>query len=277
MKMKNIISFMLLALLAGACSKDEIMLFDRDEAGVYFQASWKTSSYATSERYTDSTEYSFSIVSDTVTEVIVDTRIRTLGKVKDYPRPVKVSVDAEHTTAIEGIHYEADFDAAVIPAGKSSVSFPVKFFRTADLEGHKFRLMLKLEDNDYFKVYFNEQRNTSVYYATGEQVMADRYLFIVSEIYTEPSYWYYAEGTFGVWTVAKFRFINKICGLSVEDWDRGGASDSKVHSGRFPIFGYMVRNALQELADAGTPVLDDNGDYMQLSPLYEVDYSDYVK
>lgn len=108
--------------------------------------------------------------SDTVVEIILTTKIRTMGKVRDYPRPVKLVIDTENTTAIEGVHYEMNPEDAVIPAGESSVSFPVRFFRTSDLGDRKIQLMLKLEDNEYFKVYFNEQKNTNVYYATGEQL-----------------------------------------------------------------------------------------------------------
>ncbi len=274
MRIKNILSFMLLFFIVGACSENEIMLFDRGEAGVYFQVGSQNSMFVNSEKYVDSIDYSFSIVSDTVTEIVLTTVIRTMGKVKDYPRPVKLVIDTENTTAIEGVHYEMDPDVAVIPAGESDVSFPVKFFRTSDLGDQKIRLMLKLEDNEHFKVYFNEQKNTNVYYATGEQIMADRYQFIISEIYTEPSYWTsYATEYFGSWSVAKFRFVNKVCEIPVEDWQRGGYSDSRVQAGRFPIYANLVRNMLQELADAKTPELDDDGTYMQLGPNYEVDYS----
>ena len=273
MKIKNVLLFVLLFFLVGACSKDEIMLFDRGEAGVYFQVGSQTAMFVNSEKYVDSTDYSFSIVSDTVTEIVLTTEIRTMGKVKDYPRPVKLVIDTENTTAIEGVHYEMNLETAVIPAGKSHVSFPVKFFRTSDLGDRKIRLMLKLEDNEYFKVYFNEQKNTNVYYATGEQIMANRYKFLISEIYTKPSYWSFAEEYFGSWSVAKFRFVNKVCEIPVEDWQRGGHTGSRVQAGRFPIYAYMVRNVLQELADVKTPELDDDGTYMQLGPNFEVDYS----
>ena len=37
----------------------------------------------------------------------------------------------------------------------------------------------------------------------------------------------------------------------------------------------LFRKELQALADAGTPVIDEDGSYMQLMPPYEVDYSAY--
>ena len=276
--MKKFLLYLCAALLLGACQEDEIMLFDREEAGVYFQYGGQTRLYINSEAYYDTLSYSFSTASDTVTEVILETRIRTMGKVKDYPRSIALSVDEENTTAIEGTHYEIDFTKAVIPAGEGEIMFPVKFLRAPDLMDKRVQLMLKLEDNEHFKVYFNEQKNTNVYTSVGEQIMANRFRFTVSEIYTEPSYWgSFAGDILGEWSVAKFRFVNNVCEIPVEDWNRGGYDDSKVQAGRFPIYGIMVRNELQRLADAGTPVLDDDGSYMQLGPNYEVDYSDYIE
>ena len=271
--MKKLMYFLFSILLLGACQKNDIMLFDRDEAGIYFQYGGQTRLYINSEAYYDTLSYSFSTASDTVTEVILETRVRMMGKVKDYPRPVALSVDAEQTTAIEGVHYELNLDTVVIPAGESETMVGVKFLRAADLMGKRVQLVLKLEENEYFKIYFTEQNNTNVYYGAETKIMADRFRFTVSEIYTEPGYWSFALDAFGEWSIAKFRFVNTVCEIPVEDWNRGGYDDSKVQAGRFPIYALMVQNELQERADAGNPVLDDDGSFMQLGPNYQVDYS----
>ncbi len=277
MKTKYILLLPLIFMAAIACQKDDIMLFESEEAGIYFQSGGQMRRFVNYEQYVDSTDFSFSVTPETLTDTILTARIRTMGNVKDYPRPVKLTVDAANTTAMAGTHYDADFSAAVIPAGASEVFFPVKFHRTPDLGDQKITLVLKLEDNEHFKIYFTEQKNTNVYYETGEQIMADRYKFIVSEIYTKPSYWSFCESVFGPWTVAKFRFVNKTLEIPIEDWQRGGYADSKVQAGRFPVQGYIVRNALQTLADAGTPLRDDDGHYMQLGTNYRVDYSAYLE
>ena len=85
----------------------------------------------------------------------------------------------------------------------------------------------------------------------------------------------FGQEFFGDWTVNKFKYVNKICEIPASDWNSAGYSYSKVQYGRFKYYAIMVRNALQAAADAGTPVLDDDGSYMQLSPAYEVDYSAY--
>lgn len=273
MKMKN--SLWLLLLLCTACQQKDIMLFDREEAGVYFQAGFRPSNYVSTEKYSDSTDYSFSVLPDSVKSVVLSTTICTMGKTKDYPRPVKLTVDRENSTAVQGIHFDVDTAGAVIPAGESRIIFPVTFFRTKDLINGSFQLVLRLQDNEHFKVYFNEQKSTNIYTSSAGNIRADAYKFVISEVYTEPYEWWYTEAYFGRWSVTKFLFINKTLNISVVDWENAGASDSKMIMGRYPIYAYALRAALQELADAGTPVMDEDGDYMQLGRGYEVDYSAY--
>ena len=273
--MKKLIYILLAApLFFVACDQDEIPTFDNEDAGVYFQYGGQTRLYINIDQYYDSVAYSFSTAADTVTQHVIETRIRTLGKVRDYDRPVKVVVDHEGTTMTEGVHYRANLDNVVIPAGASEVQVPVTFFRTPDLEDQRLTLMLKVEPNEHFMVPFTSQKSTNVYYSQGEIIRADRFLFSVSEIYTMPFYWaYFGNEYFGNWSVSKFKYINRICEIPASDWERGGNSDSKVQLGRFVYYAYKVRNALQEAADAGNPVLDDDGSFMQLGSAYQVDYS----
>ena len=43
----------------------------------------------------------------------------------------------------------------------------------------------------------------------------------------------------------------------------------------FNYYAVKLRVYLQQMADAGTPVREDDGSFMQLGPGYEVDYSAY--
>lgn len=275
--MKKLLYILMVApLLFFSCNQDEIVTFEDDIEGIYFQTGGQTRLYLNIDQYYDSTAYSFAIAGDTVTQHTLSARLRTMGKVRDYDRPVKVVVDQEHTTAVEGKHFRVDFSKIVIPAGESEVQVPVTFFRTPDMQNQQFDVSIKVEPNEYFTVPFTTQKNTNVYYDQGQQIKADRYVFTVSEIYTRPSYWdIFGQEFFGDWTVNKFKYVNKICEIPASDWNNAGSSYSKVRYGRFKYYAIMVRNALQAAADAGTPVLDDDGSYMQLSPAYEVDYSAY--
>ena len=139
------------------------------------------------------------------------------------------------------------------------------------------RLALRLEDNEYFKCYFPEYKNMNTYTATGVQIHGDSFSFTLSEMYTIPWYWRAIIETdyFGEWTPKKFVLINAVCGFTMSDWNSAGGTGAKIIYGRCGFFATMVQKYLQEQADAGTPVLDSDGKYMQLHPDYAVDYSRY--
>ena len=138
------------------------------------------------------------------------------------------------------------------------------------------RLVLRLEDNEYFKCYFPEYKNTNAYSYTGVMIHGNLFAFSVSEMYTEPGYWTdFGTEFFGNWTPEKYVVVNSVCGLTPTDWSGAGYAGAKVQYGRFNFFALAVQKYLQEQADAGTPELDSDGEYMQLDPSYSVDYSRY--
>ena len=276
MKWKIILFVSSLTLVFCACEKQDISVFTTDDSGIYFQ---RVTSYiynSTTEYYGDSVAYSFASAKASVKNVVLSATIRTMGKVVDYDRPFKVVVDQEGTTAIEGKHYEVNLDTVVVPAGKSTAYVRVRFFRTDDMMEKAVRLAIRLEDNEYFKCYFPEYKNTNAYSATGVMIHGDEFVFSLSEMYTEPWYWsMFGDGFFGNWTPKKFLVVNSVCGLSAADWDNAGYAGAKIQYGRFNFFTTTVQKYLQEQADAGTPELDSDGSYMQLAPSYSVDYSRY--
>lgn len=266
-------------LLFAACNQDEIPTFDSDDAGIYFQTGGQTRFFINIDQYYDSTRVTFSEADDNVTDTVLYARLRTLGKVRDYDRSVRVVVDTENSTAIEGTHFRADLASVVIPAGKSEVQVPVTFLRAADLRTNEVRLMLKVEANDNFTVPFTKQKSTNVYSALGDTIMADRYLFVVNEFYSEPALWgMFGDNPWGAWSVAKQRLLSRLFNLTAFDWSLEGWStgEGKLLPARYPYFAVKLRNYLQQMADEGTPVYDDDGSFMQLGAGYEVDYSNVI-
>ena len=276
MKLKYIYLVTFLLALSVSCQKDDIMTFNLEDTGIYFQNGGQTRLFINSESYYDSIDFSFGVTSEHVKDTIIYAKLKTMGKVKEYDRPVKMSIDAAYTTAEEGKHYTVDLSKAVIPAGSSSIEFPITLHRASDLMNNKVQLMLKLEDNEHFKIIFTEQKNTNVHADEGAQIMADRFKIIISEIYTQPGYWRNATDYFGTWTIDKYKYINNYLDISIEDWETNwGRDGSKINGGKFPVYAYIIQNALQEAADAGTPVMDGD-QYMQLGDKYQVDYSAYL-
>lgn len=258
-----------------SCNEDEIVTFDSDDAGIYFQSGGQRYFFINIDDYVDSTYYSFSEEADGVTEHVLSARLRTLGKVRDYDRKVRVVVDTENSTAIEGTHFRADLNNVVIPAGASEVQVPVTFLRHPSLLEQEVILMLKVEDNENFKVPFERQKNTNVYYATGDTIRANRYVFAVNEFYSEPMLWTMFGSACGTWSVKKQRLMSQLFDLTSYDWSLDGwrNGDGKVLPMRFTYFAIKMRIYLQGMADAGTPVTEADGSFMQLGPGYEIDYS----
>ncbi len=274
MKWKIILFILNLNIIFSACEKQDIPVFTTADTGIYFQ---RVSSYrGTIEYYADTISYSFVSSSETLKDTVLFATVRTMGKVAEYDRPFKVVIDQEETTAVEGVHYELDLDSVIMLAGTSTAFVRVRFFRTKDMMEKAVRLALRLEDNEYFKCYFPEYKNTNVYEAVGEMISGNLFTFSLSEMYTEPSYWSMFGGNFfGVWTPKKYIVVNSVCGLTLKDWDDAGLTGAKVSYGRFGFFAAAVQKYLQEQADAGTPEVDSDGRYMQLAPSYSVDYSRY--
>lgn len=260
-----------------SCDKKEIPVFASDDAGIYFQRLTNAVYGSTTEYYGDSTDFSFAGTNAYYTSHVLYAPVLTMGKVVDYDRPFKVVVDMEETTAVEGKDFEIELDSLVIKAGTSKAEVPVRIIRTKTLLEKTLKIVLRLQENEHFKCYLETYKNTNLYTAKGEQISGVRYVFTFNEMYTQPNFWknYAEKDYFGEWTAKKYQVVNQVCGLTPIDWQYANYYGYKMQSARLPFFARTVRIYLQEQADAGNPVTDSDGKYMQLAPNYEVDYSDY--
>ena len=260
-----------------SCDKKEIPVFASDDAGIYFQRLTNAVYGSTTEYYGDSTDFSFAGTNAYYTSHVLYAPVLTMGKVVDYDRPFKVVVDMEETTAVEGKDFEIELDSLVIKAGTSKAEVPVRIIRTETLLEKTLKIVLRLQENEHFKCYLETYKNTNLYTAKGEQISGVRYVFTFNEMYTQPNFWknYAEKDYFGEWTAKKYQVVNQVCGLTPIDWQHANYYGYKMQSARLPFFARTVRIYLQEQADAGNPVTDSDGKYMQLAPNYEVDYSDY--
>lgn len=260
-----------------SCDKKEIPVFASDDAGIYFQRLTNAVYGSTTEYYGDSTDFSFAGTNAYYTSHVLYAPVLTMGKVVDYDRPFKVVVDMEETAAVEGKDFEIELDSLVIKAGTSKAEVPVRIIRTETLLEKTLKIVLRLQENEHFKCYLETYKNTNLYTAKGEQISGVRYVFTFNEMYTQPNFWknYAEKDYFGEWTAKKYQVVNQVCGLTPIDWQYANYYGYKMQSARLPFFARTVRIYLQEQADAGNPVTDSDGKYMQLAPNYEVDYSDY--
>lgn len=267
-------TIMAILFLLTACQKEEVETYDLNESKVYFQVQ-NFSSANGRVGYTTQISYSFVGAKETVTNAIFRGIIQLLGKVENYDRKVKIVIDRENTTMTEGEDYEINLDTIVIKANENQVNLEVRFLRNASFMTQKEKLVLKLEPNEYFTVLEKYKSVNTWSNTTAEYLDGSRYTFIIDEIYSEPGSWatLKAENYFGTWTAVKYTFINNFFGFSLDDWYLINAAGSKITAGRMPYYATQLQKELQRRADESSPVLDENGSYMQLPEPYQVDYS----
>ncbi|MGM9803720.1 MAG: DUF4843 domain-containing protein [Muribaculaceae bacterium] len=279
MKIKNIaysIMALAAATVATSCQTEEIELFTTDDSMVYFQKTTMVTSSG-NEGYGNSTSFSFVGYTEKMTSVTFAGEIRTMGKVRDYDRAVKVVVDEENTTMIAGVDYEVDLDTVRIPAGKNLTKLNVKFLRNLRLRDEALTLVLRLEPNENFSVLTKYKSSNSYSASANDTINGSLYSFKIDEVYSCPASWYTlnANNYFGAWTATKFIYINQTLGFELDDWTWINGAGSKITAGRMPYYAIKLQKILQAAADEGNPVYDEDGKFMQLGDSYRVDYSNY--
>lgn len=126
MKNKWILSILAFSSMFVACKKETIDLYEMDDAKIYFQMqSYSSSNGAVG--YSNSTTYSFVGVNQKVEGLTFRATVQLMGKVVDYDRACKITIDADSTTMVQGVDYEIDLDTLKIRAGRNSASFGVRF------------------------------------------------------------------------------------------------------------------------------------------------------
>ena len=264
------------AAAATSCQTEEIELFTTDDSMVYFQ---KTTMFTSSgnEGYGNSTSFSFVGYNEKMTSVTFAGEIRTMGKVRDYDRAVKVVVDEEKTTMVAGVDYEVDLDTVRIPAGKNLTKLNVKFLRNLRLRDEALTLVLRLQPNENFGVLEKYKSSNSYNASENDTINGAIFSFKIDEVYSCPSSWYTlnANNYFGKWTATKYIYINQTLGFELDYWTWINGAGSKITSGRMPDYAIKLQKILQAAADEVNPVYDEDGSFMQLGDAYRVDYSKY--
>ena len=279
---RNIFFVVVLTALLWGCQENDIMEFESDDSAVYFQGNGGSSMpgdgsviYSWSYRYVDSTVVSFASRKADEKELVSYLTLKTMGKVKDYPRPVKIVIDEERTTAVRGVDFEVNLDTIAIPANAGQGRLPVTLLRTEALLTETKRVAFRLEENEHFKLHIREYKASSNWAVSADTLSALNYLVVFHEQYTMPGYWgYFGNDYWGIWTSKKYQLLNEVMDWSVDDWNHAG-SYGPIMLGRFEYAAITFQRYLQAKADAGTPITEADGSYMQLPGKYAVDYSNY--
>lgn len=271
---KNIWIILAVMGLAAGCSEEEVMTYSAGETGIFFQqlTSWTSENVPVS--YSDSLKVSFASAAATVNQIVRKVPVLITGKAVNYDRKIKLTVDESNTTAILNKHYTINTDTLYIKANTCKCEVPVTLLRHHDLLTTTFRITLKVEENENFKILVGEYKNLHSWTAQGTNLDATRFKIIFDEKYAKPDGWEKMY-TFGDFSAAKYLLVNRLMGWTDYDWKYVGYSGYKIGSGKAPYAALQMQKELQQLADSGDPLIDEYGNYVQLPEPYEVDYSRY--
>lgn len=247
------------------------MTYEGNKAGIYLQRVSATDINGTPLGFSDSLVISFASYAANFKEYPVAVPVCIMGDVTDYDRPFTLVVDKEKSTAIEGEDYEFSDTACYIPAGKTKQTVRLVLKRSDRITTETARLVFSLKDNANFVVELESYKNVTDWKTQGEELCGSSYKIIFSDKYAITTWWTYnGEMFYGKWSVKKEKLLNELMGWTHSDWERW-----KVAYGQMPYAAKKFRKYLQEQADNGTPVKEDDGSFMQLMPPYQVDYSKY--
>ena len=271
--MKKFILYSALAAISfTSCDQEGIDTFELNESRIYFQEQNYTGNDG-SAGYSTAMNFSYVGYSLDYQSVVFGGTVKIMGEVKDYDRPIKVMIDEENTTMPSEGSYEDHFDPLRIKAGENSCKVNVRFLRPKRLNKGEDTLTLKLIPNEHFQVLEEYKASNNWQNTTAQKIDGTRYQFRISEIYTQPGAWGQYAGTyFGTWTITKFVYINSFFGFSTDDWTYHNGASSKITQARMPFFAKELQKELQKMANAGTPVRDEDGHPMQLPSPYSVNY-----
>lgn len=277
MKRLSYIASLVLALSAmtTSCSTEEIDTYSGIKSGIFIQEINYTDLYGNPLSYRLMREYSFSGLPEDRTSLNGQFTVRTMGGIVDYDRPYKIEVVEEETTAIEGEDFVLP-DNPVIPAGSATAPCLIRLNRTPKLLSSELQVTIRIVPNEYFDTPIDEYKNSSSWNVDGDMYSATVFTLKYHEKYGKPGGWssYYGDTALGNYSYAKLTVVNKAMG---KGWTYSTWTDGvTIKAGHFDYIAKRTRDYLQALADAGTPVYDEDGSLMQLGNNYKVNYSAYI-
>lgn len=204
----------------------------------------------------DSTAVSFVYMEADVETYAVDLFVRYMGDVTVTDRTVAVRVVDGETTAIEGVDYQPLEAEYTLTAGNTYCYIPIVLVRNPSLlEAQKY-ITVELVKNRDFELYFPEEPLT----ATSDKMISKvRHKIYFTEMMIDPPR-AWDNNFLGKFSPEKFLKICEVMELprdTFNNWDY-------LTQGRLNYIGIAMNRYLQEMRDAGTPVLEKDGSEMTM-------------
>ncbi|MNK14784.1 hypothetical protein D3C87_329140 [compost metagenome] len=230
--MKYLLFFSLLCLTL-ACKKQDVATYSGEDGITFYRGQYET----------DSLSYSFAFSITPKQKDTIFLKMRVQGPAVGYARTVAVKA-VGGTTAREGIDYQ--LSEAKLPAGALILVYPVVLLNSPGMLTNTYRLVVEVAPNkDFATGAFGSD-------ITGETVALKSIKIDVSNRIVQPTYWTSIQGSFGTFSVAKFKFMIQVTGLT--DFSEEAIGIDGYYN--LPI---KLSNALVVYETANGPLIDENG------------------
>jgi hypothetical protein len=269
--MKKYIQFITLSVMLVFCAcEQETLPTYNGQNEVYFRyASETTASYVV-----DSSLIRFGYDTKIKDDSIIRIKVRVMGEVVDYDRPVNFILVDTSSTAKPGGDIDLLLDRSFVPAGKIDGEIVVKIKNTANLNNKYLKAGLRLVENEYFKVDYKKTLHSAINNAGN--IVATEYRVVFDNASEMPNLWAFYETSrfamfFGAYTDKKFRLLCEIGGFDRDYFTYiPPQTASAVFTERFPtaivtmVCRLMNRYLIEYEATHGEPLREDNGQIMEM-------------
>lgn len=198
-KNRHILLFLTLLLATVSCEERHPQLFG-DISGVYFNN-------RTSGVFSDMRR--LTLVYEDGDEIQMPVTVQLLGRPASIDRSIDISVVSDN--AVEGVDYRIP-EAAVLPAGETSLSYMVTLIRTESIKSEEKELRLELHANDNFALPVQDMVLSS------GKIPAVQYRIYFSDMFTAPPAGW-DENILGEFSQQKFELIIKVLGIKRSDFN----------------------------------------------------------
>ena len=231
---KNIFKYFLLLIFAMqfvSCDENEKQLFDSNFSGIYF---YTRPAFDAEGNPGDSIDLNFQYLEDAIKNLEQQVYVTMAGDAKDYDRTFKLVVDAEETTALEGVHYQKLEDTYTFGKGLFYTSIPVPILRAEDLKENSYDLVLNLTSTEDFELGLGERLSFKIK--------------VSDNLLEAPKFWTRLIGfRAGLYHPIKCKKFIEIAGVDGPNW-------SPVSDAELDIFIKQTRKWFEE-----NPTYDENG------------------
>jgi hypothetical protein len=246
--MKHIIIYIAILALLASCKKDEISDSLDAAPGVYFVYN------VTLPGNIDSISYTFVEKNSGTIADTVWLPVRISGATEGRERIINLVAAANGTTAVKDKHYR--LLNYIMPKDSFATQLGVVLLRDASLQDTSVVLTLLLQPSEDFSTMMKDTLMGDGRFYSRNQVK-----IIFTDRLLKPTNWdSYLVSFFGTYSNVKFRFIAGVLGVS--SFPTTGANP--VNFPRMQFYQNTVRNALLEFTAANGPLIDENGNTVEI-------------